>query len=171
MAWQYDPNLSRVEWAIGYLGIATVKGRFTKVQASLNLDDPDPSHWSVEATIDAASLFSGHDPMDDHVRSPDFLDVERYPTITFRSRLVERTNGRYRVAGDLTLHGVAREVVLYGTYGGEATDARGRTRRGFSGETSLRRSDFAIPSGMAGQRLVAGEEIRVTLEIVTNKVE
>ncbi len=171
MAWQYDPNLSKVEWAIEYLGIATVKGLFKKVQATVNLDDPDPSHWSVAATIETASLTGGHDPMDDHVRSPDFLDVERYPTATFTSRQVERNNGRYRVAGDLTLHGVTREVVLDATYGGEATDSRGRTKRGFSAKTTIKRSDFNIASGTAGGRLVAGEEIRLTLEVVTNKAE
>ena len=171
MAWEYDTNLSKVEWAIEYLGIATVKGLFKKVQATLNLDDPDPTNWSVEATIETASLYGGYDPMDDHVRSPDFLDVERYPTMTFKSRQVQRTNSHYRLAGDLTLHGVTREVVLDATYGGEATDSRGRTRRGFSAQTSLKRSDFDIPSGMSGGRLVAGEDIRITLEILTNKVE
>ncbi|MPZ15229.1 MAG: polyisoprenoid-binding protein [Chloroflexi bacterium] len=171
MPWQYDPNLSKVEWAIGYLGIATVKGQFKKLQAALNLDDPDPSKWSVEATIEAASLSSDYDPMDDHVRSADFLDVERYPTITFRSTLVERANGHYRIAGDLTLHGVTQEIVLRATYGGEATDSRGRTRRGFSAHTSLKRSAFAIPSTMSGERFVAGEDVRITLEIIANKVE
>jgi polyisoprenoid-binding protein YceI len=171
MAWQYDPNISKVEWAISYLGIATIKGRFTNVQANLNFEDPDPARWSFDATIDAASLFSGHDAMDNHVRTPDFLDVEKFPTITFQSKRVERADGRYRVAGDLTLRGVTREVVLDGSYGGEATDNRGRTRRGFSGQVGLKRSDFGIPSGMAGDRSVAGEDVRVSLEIVATKAD
>ena len=169
MAWQYDPNISRVEWAIGYLGIATIKGRFTKVQANLDFEDPDPTRWSFDATIDAASLFSGHDRMDDHVRTPDFLDVSQFPTITFKSKRVERADGRYRVTGDLTLHGATREVVLDGSYGGEATDNQGRTRRGFSGQTSLKRGDFGIPSGRAGDRSVAGEEVRVSIEVVATR--
>jgi polyisoprenoid-binding protein YceI len=171
MAWQYDPNLSKVEWSIEYLGIATVKGLFKKVQATVNLDDPDPQNWSVAATIETASLTGGHDPMDDHVRSPDFLDVERYPTATFTSRRVERSDDRYRIAGDLTLHGVTREVVLDARYGGEATDSRGRTKRGFSAQTTVKRSDFNINSGMVGGRLVAADQIRVTLEVVTTKVD
>jgi polyisoprenoid-binding protein YceI len=171
MAWQYDPNISKVEWAVGYLGIATIKGRFTKVQANLNFEDPDPARWSFEATIDAASLFSGHDRMDDHVRTADFLDVEKYPTITFKSQRVEPENGRYRVTGDLTLRGVTREVTLDGSYGGEATDNQGRTRRGFSGQTNLKRSDFGIPSGRAGDRSIAGEDVRVSLEVVATKVD
>ncbi len=171
MAWQYDNNLSKVEWALEYLGIGIIKGRFESVQATVNLDDPDPKRWSVEATIETASVTGGYGPMDDHVRSSDFLDVERYPTATFKSRQVEQSNGRYRVAGDLELHGVSREVVLDGTYGGEATDARGRTKRGFSAQTTLKRSDFGIPSGKSGERLVAGEQVRITLEIITNKVD
>jgi len=171
MGWEYDPNLSRVEFAIGYLGIAVIRGRFMKVQASVNLDDPDPTHWSVEATVQAASLFSGHEAMDDHVRSPDFIDVERFPTINFKSKQVDRSNGGYRLTGDLSLHGVTREVALTGTYGGEATDARGRTRRGFSAQTTITRKDFDIKSGVAGDRSIAGEEIRIGLEIVFNKTD
>ena len=171
MAWQYESNLSKVEWAVRYHGIAWVKGRFTKVDANLNLDDPDPLNWAVEATIQAASLSSGHDAMDDHVRTPDFLDVEQYPTITFRSKRVERAGDGYRMTGDLTLHGVTRQVALEGSYGGQAVDGRGRTRRGFSAYTTLKRSDFGIPSTKVGDVFTAGEEIRVTLEIVAQLVD
>src|SRR5687767_15692915 len=117
MAWQFDPNLSKVEWAVGYLGIATIKGRFTKVQATLNLDDPDPTKWSFEATIDATSVASGLDRMEDHIRSADFLDVEQYPTLVFKSKRVEPAKDGYRAVGDLTLRGVTREVALEGKYG------------------------------------------------------
>jgi polyisoprenoid-binding protein YceI len=171
MAWQYDPGLSKVEWAIEYLGIATIKGLFRTVQVSVNIDDPDPTRWSVAATIDTASITGGHPPMDEHVRSADFLDVEQYPTITFKSTRVEQADGRYRVAGDLTLHGVTREVVLDASYGGEATDARGRTKRGFSAQTTLNRKDFGIKGGAPGPVLVAGEQIRVTLGAVINKAD
>jgi polyisoprenoid-binding protein YceI len=178
MAWQYDASLCKVEWAVEYLGIATVKGLFKTVHATLSLEDPDPRNWSAEVTIETASLTSGHPPMEEHVRSPDFLDVERYPTATFTSRRVEpvapskgHATGHYRLVGELTLRGVTREVVLDGMYGGEATDSRGRTRRGFSAQTTLKRSDFGIPSGMAGERLVAGEHVRVTLEIIATKAE
>jgi polyisoprenoid-binding protein YceI len=176
MAWQYDASLCKVEWAVEYLGIATVKGLFKTVHATLNLDDPDPQRWSAEVTIETASLNSGHPPMEEHVRSADFLDVERFPTATFTTRRVEaapvaggNADGHYRLVGDLTLRGVTREVALDGTYGGEATDSRGRTRRGFSAQTTLKRSDFGIPSGMAGDRPIAGERVRVTLEIIATE--
>ena len=171
MAWQYDASLSKIEWAIEYLGIATVKGQFKQVQATLNLEDPDPTNWSVAATIDAASVTGGHPPMDDHVKSPDFLDVEQYPTVTFTSQRVEQADGRYRIVGDLSLHGVTREVALDATYGGEATDSRGRLKRGFSAQTTLNRSDFNIKSGTVGGRVVAAEAIRVTLNIIASKAE
>src|ERR1041384_1965884 len=102
MAWQYDPLLSKVEWAIGYLGIATVKGRFTKVLADINLDGTEPTDWSFSAIIDVSSLTSGHDAMDDHVRSPDYLDAAEYPTIIFHSKKITGANRRYEMRGDLT---------------------------------------------------------------------
>jgi len=171
MAWQYDPNISKVEWAVGYLGIATIKGRFTNVKATLNLEDADPTEWSVDAEIESASLFSGHNAMDDHVRSADFLDVAQYPTIAFKGKRVEKANDGYRLVGDLTLRGVTREVAFEGSYGGQATDARGKTKRGFSGRTLLRRGDFGIPSGKSGETFVASDEIRVSLEVVANLVD
>jgi polyisoprenoid-binding protein YceI len=169
MAWQYDTSLSKLEWAVEYLGIATIKGNFKNVQAVLNLDDPDPINWSADVTIETASLSGGHPPMEDHVRSADFLDVERYPTATFKSRRVEQVDGGYRLVGDLTVRGVTREVALDGKYGGEATDSRGRTKRGFSLRTTIKRSDFEIPSGKVEGILVAGEQVRITLDVIASK--
>ena len=171
MGWQYDSNLSKVEWAIGYLGIATIKGRFTKVQANLNLDAPDPSKWSVQASIEVASLSTGFDQLDDHVRSGDFLDVEHYLVMTFQSTRVEPRNDHYVLVGDLMLRGVTLEIVLDASYGGEATDTRGRSKRGFSASTNLKRSDFGIPAMAYGKPLVVGEEVQVTIEVVAGQVE
>jgi polyisoprenoid-binding protein YceI len=171
MVWQFDPNLSKVEWAIGYLGIATIRGRFTRVQATLDLEDSDPTKWSFEATIDASSVLTGHDRMEDHIRTPDFLDVEQYPTIVFKSKRVEPAKEGYRAIGDLTLRGVTREVVLEGSYGGQASDARGIVKRGISGQTHLKRSDFGIPSGKAGDVYVAGEDVRITIEVIAQRAD
>jgi polyisoprenoid-binding protein YceI len=96
---------------------------------------------------------------------------KRYPTITFRSRRVEETNDRYCITGDLTLHGVTREVTLDATYGGQASDARGRAKRGFHAQTTITRTEFGIPSGMAGGSLVAGDQIRVTLDVIASQVD
>ena len=170
-AWEYDRNLSKVEWAIGYLGIATIKGQFTKVQANLNLDGPDPSNWSVQASIEVASLSSGFEQMDNHVRSGDFLDVEHYPVMTFRSTRVEPRDDHYVLIGDLTLHGITQEIVLDGSYGGEATDTRGRSKRGFSARASLKRSDFGIPAMAYGKPLIVGEEVQITIEVVAGQAE
>ena len=172
MPWQYDTNLSKVEWVVQYLGIAVIKGNFKEVQAVLNFEDPDPTKWSVEATIDAASFSSGgYGRMEDHVRGPEFLGVEEHPTVTFKSKRIEKADGRYRLAGDLTLHGVTREVVLDGVYGGEAADANGRVKRGLSGHTTVKRSDFGIKGTMSGPIPTASEEVQVTIEVIANKVE
>jgi polyisoprenoid-binding protein YceI len=147
MPWEFGFNHSRVEWACRYLGVMTVKGIFKKFDIALNVEDPDPSRWSVEATIDTASLESGHEGRDDVLRGPDYLDVERFPTITFKSTRVERSNDHYRVVGDLTIHGVTREVALDMQY-----------------EIVAKRLDFGVgPPPEQGSSI--GHDIRIGLEI------
>src|SRR5690348_11565784 len=89
MPWQCDTKLSKVLWSVKYLGISTVRGRFMELEADLDLDGDDPLAWRTHVTIPAASICSGDPRLDDHVRSPDFLDVEHYPNIEFRSSGVE----------------------------------------------------------------------------------
>lgn len=89
MGWVYDENLSRVRWCVGYLGIARVSGVFKSVAVDWNLDEDEPRQWSVGVRIDAASLDSGYERMDEHIRSADMLDVATYPTIVFQSQRVE----------------------------------------------------------------------------------
>ncbi|HLQ32128.1 MAG TPA: YceI family protein [Chloroflexota bacterium] len=194
MPWQYDGNLSKVEWSVRYLGIATVKGWFRDVQVSLDLDPESPLDWKTSITIAAASVYTGYEQLDDHLRHADFLDAERYPTIGFESRKVEALpNGnaavsgqkypgvvaweprceRYRITGDVTLHGVTRPAELDAWYFGQATDGRGRTRRAFSATTMVRRSDFNIyvPPQVDPARIVAGEEVTLQIEAITTKME
>jgi polyisoprenoid-binding protein YceI len=164
MPWEFGFNHSRVEWACRYLGVMTVKGIFKKFDIALNVEDPDPSRWSVEATIDTASLESGHEGRDDVLRGPDYLDVERFPTITFKSTRVERSNDHYRVVGDLTIHGVTREVALDMQYNGEATNRRGELSRVFTAEIVAKRLDFGVgPPPEQGSSI--GHDIRIGLEI------
>src|SRR3954451_17179562 len=106
MTWRFGPAHSQVRWTCSYLGLLTVTGLFREVQATLRLDGLDVSGWSVETTITAASIDSGSALRDEVLRSADFLDVERFPLMTFRSTRVERDDAHYRVAGELTIHGV-----------------------------------------------------------------
>jgi polyisoprenoid-binding protein YceI len=112
--WQIDPNHSLAEFSAKHMMITTVKGRFGKVSGTITVDERNPDRSRVEAEIDAASIDTRADQRDQHLRSPDFLDVESYPTITFLSRRVEGSSrnpgDEFRVIGDLTIRGTTREV-------------------------------------------------------------
>src|SRR5919202_1271675 len=146
MAWQMDGNHSRVGWAVKHYGINVIHGYFTKIDSTLDFTGDDPTKWSAAATIDAASVESACAARDEHLRTADYLEVDKYPTITFQSKRIEPKNGHYRVIGDLTIHGVTREVELDGQFHGEVTDNRGLQRRGFSATGTIKRNDFGVGS-------------------------
>lgn len=193
MPWQFDTHLSRVVWSVRYLGIATVHGTFNEVQAILDLGSENPLEWRTDVIIQAASLYSGYEAMDNHVRNADFLDAERCPTIEFHTTKVEPLpdKGRVpdmkvpgvvawephadhiRVIGELTLRGVTKPAEMDTWYFGQATDIRQMTRRAFRAQTSIRRSDFNIYQApqVDPARTVAGEVVDVTIDIVASKVQ
>src|SRR2546423_9832147 len=114
-AWQIDPNHSAAQFAVRHLGLSTVRGAFTKVSGTVNLDDKDVAKSSVEVTIDAASVDTRVEGRDKDLRSDHFFDVTKYPTITFKSKKVEQVSaGKIKVAADFTLIGTKKEVVLAG---------------------------------------------------------
>jgi len=137
-----------------------MRGIFTRADVRLDVEADDPSQWSVEAIIDATSLDSGHAFRDDVLRSADYLDVERYPTIRFASRRFEPDGGGYRVAGDLTIRDATRPVTLALRYLGEAAGRGGERMRGFSTELAVQRADFGV-----GPPLAEGDAIGHTIEI------
>ena len=109
--WQIDPDHSSFQFKVRHLMVSNVKGDFTKVKGAVTMDDKDVSNLNVELTIDAASINTSHAKRDEHLRAPDFFDVAKYPTITFVSKKVVKDGpGRLKVTGDLTMHGVTREV-------------------------------------------------------------
>ena len=164
MPWVYSPNHSQVDWACDYLGIMTIKGIFKRMDVALNLEGDDPTRWSVEASIDTTSMESGFERRETTFRDAEWLDTERYPTMTFKSKRIERRNGDYRLVGDLTLKGVTREVAMDVRYNGEATDRRGERRRAVSTSFVIRRSDFKVgPPPEAGGAV--GEDVRINLQI------
>lgn len=169
MPWEYDPNHSVITFENTYLGILTIKGRFKSAEVSLELDEDDPSHSSAVATIDAASIETDILRRDDTLRSAGYLDVERFPTIGFTSRRVERRGDRYAIIGHLTIHGITREVEMDTVFNGDAMDARGIVRRGFSANVSISRSDYDIHTRAVEPVPVAGEEVRISLEVAAIK--
>ncbi len=164
--WQVDGAHSAVNLAVRHMVISKVRGHFTRWNAKVQLDTADLSRSSVEVAIEAASIETGVGDRDNHLRSPDFLDAQKYPALTYRSRRVEVVSPeRLRVVGDLTIRDVKREVVLDVEYGGRGKDPWGNERVGFSATASLNRKDFGLAWNQAletGGVLVAD---RVDIEI------
>jgi polyisoprenoid-binding protein YceI len=164
--WEIDPSHSNVEFVARHL-LSKVRGRFTGFEGAITVDD-DPSRSSVEATIDAATVDTHNTDRDAHLRSPDFLAVERYPTISFRSAsVVEDGEGRYRVDGNLTIRGVTRPVTLELEYLGWSDDPWGGKRAGFSAVTEIDRHDYGATWNLAVETggVVVGRKVRIELEI------
>jgi len=164
--WQVDGAHSAVNLAVRHMVISKVRGHFTRWTAKLQLDTAELSRSTVEVDLEAASIETGVADRDTHLRSPDFLDAAKYPTLRYRSRRVEAgARDRLRVIGDLTIRDVTREVVLDVEYGGQGKDPWGNTRAGFTATASLNRKDFGLTWNQAletGGVLVAD---RVDVEI------
>ena len=164
--WQVDGAHSAVSLTVRHMVISKVRGRFSKWSAKLALDTADLARSSVDVEIDAASIDTGVADRDAHLRSPDFLDAQKYPTLRYRSRRVEAlSEDHLRVVGDLTIRDVTREGVLDGESGGQGKDPWGNQRVGFTATASLNRKDFGLTWNQAletGGVLVAD---RVDVEI------
>jgi polyisoprenoid-binding protein YceI len=167
--WQIDPNHSAAQFAVRHLAISTVRGAFTKVNGSVQLDDRDISKSSVEVTIDADSVDTRVPNRDKDLRSDHFFDVEKYPTITFKSTKVEQAEpGKLKVTGDLTIHGVTKQVVL-DVEGPTAAvkDPWGNQRAAANATTKINRQDFGVKwnAKMDGGGLVVGDDVAITIDV------
>lgn len=160
--WKIDPNHSSAQFSVRHLGVSTVRGAFTKVNGSASYDASNPSKNSLEATIEADSIDTRVQMRDKDLRSPNFLDVQKYPTITFHSKQAKTAgDGKMQITGDLTIHGVTKEVVL-DVDGPSAPikDPWGNQRIGASASTKINRKDFGV-NGAPG---VVGDEISITID-------
>jgi polyisoprenoid-binding protein YceI len=165
--WQLDPAHTHVEFSVKHLMIARVKGRFAGVTGTVEMG-ADPAASTVDVVIDAASIDTREAKRDAHLRSADFFDVERFPTIAFRSREVRPTGaGDFSVVGDLTIRDVTREVTLEVTDEGRGTDPWGGARAGFSATAEIDRRDFGLTWNQALEAggVLVGNEIRISLEV------
>jgi polyisoprenoid-binding protein YceI len=164
--WEIDPVHSLVEFTARHLMVSKVRGRFTRFGGTIIVPD-DPLASSVTATIEMASVDTANEQRDEHLRSPDFFDVERFPTMDFVSRSVRPDGDDYVLTGDLTLHGVTRPIDLHLEFNGTSSDPWGGTRVGFSATTELNRRAFGIDINLPldGGGVVVGDKVRVELEI------
>jgi len=162
--WQIDPGHAEVGFVGRHLGLTKVRGRFTRVTGLIVIAD-DTRDSSVDVTIDMASVASGDQSRDDHLRSPDLFDVDAHPTATYRSTAVSFDGPRGTIDGNLTIKGIGRPVRLDADYVGQAVDPWGNERAVFSARTRINREDWGLTWNMlleAGGLLVSKE---ITLEI------
>jgi len=161
--WQIDPMHSAAQFSVRHLGISTVRGQFEKLSGSVTYDPAAPDKTSISATIDANSVNTRVEMRDKDLRSPNFLDVAKFPTITFKSSRIDHSgSGNLKVIGDLTIHGVTKEVALDVDGPTPAIkDPMGNARMGASASTKINRHDF----GVNGAPAMAGDEVMITLDI------
>ncbi|MEW6048111.1 MAG: YceI family protein [Bacillota bacterium] len=166
--WVFDPAHSIAEFSVRHMMIATVKGRFKKMEGKIVGDPADPSRASVELSIDVNSIDTGEPQRDTHLRSPDFFDAEHHPTLTFRSRRIERVgDDRLRVVGDLTMRGVTKEVPVDVTFDGQGKDPWGNERSAFSAETRVNRKEFGLNWNTLLETggVLVGDEVRINVHV------
>jgi polyisoprenoid-binding protein YceI len=161
--WEIDPNHTASQFSIRHLGISTVRGLFEKTSGTVTYDPADPSKTTIDVSIDAATVNTRVERRDNDLRSPNFFDVAKYPTITFKSKHTEAAgSGKLKITGDLTIHGVTKEVVLDVESPTEPIkDPMGGFRIGTSATTSINRKDF----GVNGAPMMAGEQVQITLDV------
>jgi len=162
-----DKSHSEAVFQVRHL-VTKVRGRFDDFDGTIQINEDRPDLSSVAFTIRAASIDTNEKDRDTHLRSGDFFDVEKFPNLTFRSkRIVKKSNESYDVAGDLTIHGVTREITLPVTHLGKAKDPWGKERVGFESEITLNRKDYGLmwnaPLEVGG--FLVGDEVKVSLSI------
>lgn len=170
--WKLDPTHTLVEFSAKHLMITTVKGRITDIEGTIYTDEKDPKNSTVEATLKAASLDTRTDQRDQHLRSADFLDVEKFPEIKFRSTRVEGDGESFKLTGDLTIRDVTNPITLDVEFGGRTRDPWGGERVGFSATGKIDRRDFGLTWNQALELggVAVGNDIKISLEVEALKV-
>jgi polyisoprenoid-binding protein YceI len=169
--WKIDPAHTAVELSVKHMMFTRVHGRFTDVEGTLEIDDEAPEHARVSVRIPAASIDTGVEDRDNHLRSEDFLDVEAYPDIRFESKSVEgaieREGDSFRVSGDLTIRGATREVTLDATYQGRGKDPWGNQRAGFEASAEIDRRDWGLEWNQALETggILVGNIVKIQLGV------
>ncbi len=166
--WEIDSAHSLVEFAVKHMMFTTVKGRFAAVDGTIRADEGDPANSAVQVTIAVASIDTRDEKRDGHLRSPDFFDAEHHPTITFRSTRVTPTGDTTaNVTGDLTMHGVTREITLDAEETGRGTSPFGPQVIGFTATTTLNRKDYGLGwnAALESGGVLVGEDVRISLDV------
>jgi len=167
--WTIDPAHSNVQFSVRHMMLSNVTGEFGKVSGTVQGDPAAPTAAVIEATIDASSMNTREPKRDEHLKSADFLDIAQYPTMTFKSKKIEPAGaGSFKVTGDLTLHGVTKEVVLdVSDVTPPIKDPMGKTRAGAHATTKIDRKDFGInwSKTMDNGGLMVGNDVGITIDV------
>jgi len=172
--WNIDPAHSTAQFTVRHLAISNVSGSFTKVTGSVVLNEKDITQSQVSASIDVSSVDTRVEMRDKDLKSPNFFDVEKYPTIEFKSKRIVSSGGKLQVIGDLTIHGTTHEVALdVDGPTSELTDPWGNSRRGISATTAINRRDFNLVYNnlLKTGEAVVGDNVKIQIdaEIVRKK--
>lgn len=165
--WDLDPDHSIIEFRVAHMVVSKTAGRFMDYSGVVEMDVEAQQFKTIEATINTASVNTNQEKRDAHLRNADFFDVEKYPAMTYKMKSYKKTGEGYTALGDLTLHGVTKEITLAGTFNGVSKDPWGNTRAGFTADGKVNRKDF----GMVWNKtldtggFVVGDEVNIRLDI------
>jgi polyisoprenoid-binding protein YceI len=174
MSWKIDPSHAQITFSVRHMMIMTVRGHFERFSGEVYFDEENPARSTVEVEIEAASLTTGEPNRDAHLKSQDFLYVEKYPIITFQCKRVELVDEQHgRIYGDLTIRDVTREVVLETEYLGQNRSPWGTTSAGFTAQTKLNRKDWNLTWNVALETggMLVGDEITINIDVELVKQE
>ncbi len=165
--WKIDPMHSAAEFSIRHMGISNVHGRFAGANGEIMFDSANLDKSSVKATIDMTTVDTGVAQRDNHLKSADFFEVTKYPTMTFASKSIAKSGDGYAITGDLTMHGVTKQVVLTMDPPSKEQDMGKQVRRGFDATTSIHRQDFGLNwnGTLKSGDAMLGDDVKVTLEV------
>lgn len=170
--WIVDPTHSAIEFSVKHMMIAKVKGSFNKFEASILANPSDLTTAEIDFAVDVASIDTRNADRDNHLRSADFFDVEKNPTLTFKStKIVKTDEDEYDVTGNVTLNGVTQEETFSITFEGQGKDPWGNEKAGFSGKGKVKRSDYGLTYNAALETggVLIGDQITLTIEIEAAK--
>jgi polyisoprenoid-binding protein YceI len=168
MSWVIDPSHSEVAFSVRHMMLTKARGSFDRFSGTVEFDEQNPANSSVNVEIEADSIDTRDEKRDGHLKSPDFLDVANYPTLSFVSKKVVAVSDTHgKIIGDLTIRGVTNEVVLDTEYNGQSKSPWGTTSAGFSATTKISRQDWGLTwnVGLETGGVLVGDEVTITIEI------
>jgi polyisoprenoid-binding protein YceI len=172
--WIIDPDHSAAVFSVRHMMIANVRGQFCKIGGTIYFDPLNIDRSSIELSIDASSIFTGIQKRDDHLKSPDFFDINKYPAISFASTRIHSVNGNTaKVTGNLTMHGITRQITVSVGFSGPAQDPFGDgLSMGFSASALINREDFGIMwnQPMANNGVMVGRDVQLLIDLEADLV-